>query len=172
MTSRASFENLAVPAVRKGTAKPRRPRAKALRPLEGESQRAILDVLECVPGVFAERSNTGVAKLPGKGGKLRPVTFGMPGGPDIRCCVRTAQGLGIALALEVKRPREKQNDNQIAWERDFVAAGGIYRVVTSPEEALAAVAMARKATTPQEPVHDICGKPLSKCLCRESGGLE
>lgn len=116
----------------KAPKKPRAPKPKGLK--EQEIQKQILDWLETVPRLFAERQNTGVAYLKGKKGTMRPVSFSQLGAPDIRVCVR-----GAYLALEVKRPGEKQNENQLAWQADFERGEGIYRVVSSLEDAMKVV---------------------------------
>lgn len=141
---------------------PKKPRTLAAVTLsESQIQKAILDVLAHMPGVFAERQNTGASKASytNKAGvtKGRFTQFSRPGAPDIRVCVA-----GRYIALEVKGPGGKQNENQVAWQRDFERAGGKYAVVTSVSEAVAAVRVTVKTC-------DICTRPLAECLCRETG---
>lgn len=78
------------------------------------------------------RNNTGATATP-SGGWLQ---YGLgTGGADIIGCVA-----GRAVALEVKRPTVgKQSPAQRAWQDQWTAAGGIYRVVTCPRDAMAVV---------------------------------
>lgn len=102
-------------------AKPRK--AKLPRVKESDIQSAILQSLEYRRDVVCWRSNTGAAQLPGKGGVMRPVFFGLPGAGDIVGLIRP---WGTHLEIEVKRPGGKQNENQRAHETRVLAAGGIY----------------------------------------------
>lgn len=60
----------------------------------------------------------------------RKIRFGLPGQSDI-------QGVldGLWIGIEVKRPGEKQQENQVIFQRAVEAAGGFYCVATSDEEA-------------------------------------
>ena len=73
------------------------------------------------------RQNSGGAKKGDRWIKIAP-----RGTADILgvCC-------GIPLALEVKRPKEQANPYQTQWRAWWEAAGGVYRVVRSWQEALA-----------------------------------
>ena len=57
-----------------------------------------------------------------------------PGSADLIVCHQ-----GRFIALEVKKPKEKQSDDQREWEAELRRAGGRYYVVTSPGEAVVAV---------------------------------
>ncbi len=92
---------------------------------ESDIQAEIIAALKQLPGVMVERSNTGV-----RGG----IRFGTPGGPDLRLIVR-----GLAVFAECKRPGQRQSIDQREWQLRCESAGGRYSVVTSVDEALAAV---------------------------------
>jgi hypothetical protein len=62
----------------------------------------------------------------------RPLLAGVPGIADIM-----GVAAGRAVALEVKDWQGRQETSQVRFERAFTAAGGAYRVVRSPEEAVA-----------------------------------
>lgn len=110
---------------------------------------AILDALRSVPGVVAWRNNTGAVTVPARNGsKRRFVRFGQPGMSDIigwrreYIAAMGAQTYGhcaLFLALEVKRPGKCATPEQAAFLKQVSAAGGIAAVVTSVDEALAAV---------------------------------
>lgn len=80
-----------------------------------------------------QRNNSAFFLL-GEGDSKRAVRAGSKWAADIiGCCC------GVAVALEVKRPGEKQTDEQKQWETLWTRAGGVYRVVSSPSEARAVV---------------------------------
>lgn len=92
------------------------------------------------------RNNTGATRT-AAGGFMR---YGLgPGGADIIGCA-----YGAAIALEVKREGEYQTADQRDWQARWERAGGQYRVVRSPSEALAVItalrgpARCRDAATP------------------------
>lgn len=86
------------------------------------------------PGVVLHRSNSAVLRTP-SGGFIRA---GAPGMADI-----TGVAYGRPVALEVKVPGGKQSPEQKRWEAWWVAAGGVYAVVTSPSEARKVLAKVR-----------------------------
>lgn len=91
--------------------------------LETPLVRAILDALRSC-GVCAWRCNTG-----GYRARMR----GAPNGtPDVLGYLRG----GTLLALEVKRPGETRNPDQVAWGERAAAAGVRYAVVHSVSEAV------------------------------------
>lgn len=57
-----------------------------------------------------------------------------PGSPDLVACVR-----GRYVGLEVKTDTGRVSAEQRAWGDDLERAGGVYRVVRSVAEAIAAV---------------------------------
>lgn len=116
---------------------------------EAEVQRAILDYLRTVPGVYAFRCNSRVVRMPGQGGHERLVRFGVKGLPDILGW----QSLGGPLvqpfgewrlarflAIEVKRPGEPPSPAQLAFLELLRRAGGIAVVASSVEDVVAALA--------------------------------
>ena len=63
------------------------------------------------------------------------------GTPDILSVIK-----GFAVAIEVKGPGDTQRQSQIAWQREWIAAGGLYFICTEcTEEFLDIVAMAVEA---------------------------
>ena len=81
------------------------------------------------------RNNTGATKT--KSGGF--VVYGLgKGGADIVGVV-----YGYPVAIEVKKPGEKQRPEQRAWQEDWERAGGVYVVMTSQEQALELLSMVR-----------------------------
>jgi len=103
-------------------------RAKART--ETEIVRAILEYLRA-RGCWAERRNSRVLMLPGKGGRLRPVRFGgVKGASDI-----IAIGpQGRFIAIEVKRPGEHATPEQAAYLAEIRRHGGVGLVATSAQD--------------------------------------
>lgn len=95
-------------------------------PTEAEIQAQCLAYL-ALGGFVHWRSNTGAARLPGKGGRTRLVRFGTPGVSDI---LGVLPG-GRFLAIEVKRPGGKLSAEQAAFLSRVRMAGGLALVVTS-----------------------------------------
>lgn len=91
---------------------------------EKDIQRACLDWL-AAKRYFFYRQNTGAVKTP----EGRFFRFGANGSPDI-VVVRKGQYVGI----EVKGPKGKQSEAQVAFQKDLEAAGGKYLLVHSIEE--------------------------------------
>jgi len=108
------------------------PRAQARS--ETEIVASILIYLR-VHGFWAERRNSRVLMLPGKGGRLRPVRFGVKGGSDI-----IAIGLqGRFMAIEVKRPGEKATVEQDMYLREIRRHAGIGIVATCVQDVATAL---------------------------------
>lgn len=63
------------------------------------------------------------------------------GTPDIVGYLRTS---GSFVGIEVKRPGEKPTSVQVAAGRAIVAAGGVWLVVTSAQEAVDGISRAGK----------------------------
>jgi hypothetical protein len=61
-----------------------------------------------------------------------PIVAGCPGIPDIMGIMN-----GRSIGLEVKTLTGKQEDTQVRFQRVYEGKGGIYRVVRSPEDAVA-----------------------------------
>jgi hypothetical protein len=102
-------------------------------PLEKEVLRQCLQCLGLV-GAFCWRNNTGALPAVGKGGKVFPMRFGLPGSSDIlgllpACPGRPEIPAGRFLAVETKRPGEKPTLAQEAF-----LAGGLALVVHSADE--------------------------------------
>lgn len=104
---------------------------------EGRVVAACLALLR-VFGIFAWRSNTGRANLPGRGGKMRSVQFGEPGAPDIMGILPGGRFLGV----ECKRPLgpkggtggSEQTPEQVAFQVSTSDAGGLYVLARSSED--------------------------------------
>lgn len=95
----------------------------------------ILKALGQIEGVKAFRLNVGFARsVKGHG-----VRFGVPGMADILVLVGDRY-----LWLEVKTPSGRQSKQQEAFQQAVESIGGLYRVVKSVDEALAAVEEARR----------------------------
>jgi len=97
---------------------------------EQQVQQQILAAIGARPGALVWRNNTGAAR----DGRGRLVRFGTPGAPDIMAIVR-----GRFVAIEVKATGGRLSARQRAWRDACEAAGGIYRVCRSVDDALAAI---------------------------------
>lgn len=103
--------------------------AVMVAPSETQIQAACLAALKLAfPRGWFHRNNTA-----GRKGRLGTVGLGK-GGPDIVGCVD-----GWMVAVEVKRPKEKQRPGQVEWQKQHEDAKGIYVVVRSPQEAVDSV---------------------------------
>ena len=132
---------------------PLRKRKRPARPREVPIMLEILQALAHEPGVNAWRNNTGALH----DGRGRLVTFGLAmGSADIvgivECVVAPHDNglliptwcrLGRFVGLEVKRPGKRATDDQERWLETIRRGGGFACVVTSVEEALAAIGRAR-----------------------------
>lgn len=103
---------------------------RTVRPAVRESdiQRWARQALKTAGIYFVEINHTAQAR-----GAQRGTT---PGCSDF---VALQPGTGRFVALEFKVPGGKLSDNQIAFRDSVVAAGGIYAVIESAEQAIAAV---------------------------------
>lgn len=114
---------------------------------ENRCQAGCLKILQ-MWGWFAWRNNTGVAMLPGRGGKPRPVVFGQKGSPDILAFRRApwsmpdspeAMPCVLALGVECKSERGRQSPEQKLWAQRWEMAGGVYLLVRSSDEMVRAM---------------------------------
>lgn len=94
---------------------------------ETDLQRAILERLALIPGLVVWRSNTGVSR---SGGRF--VRFGIKGQGDITGLLPG----GKRLELEVKLPGGKVSPEQVEFGARINAAGGLWAVVRSVDEAV------------------------------------
>ena len=97
---------------------------------ETELMRHILVALNQLPDALFWRVNVGV----GAGPDGRMTRYGLPGQADIAGVLR-----GQHVEIEVKTPAGRQSQQQIRWQRAVERAGGVYVVVRSVDEALAAL---------------------------------
>ncbi|MFQ5445181.1 MAG: VRR-NUC domain-containing protein [Nitrospinales bacterium] len=95
---------------------------------ESVIQHQILSYLGHI-GVFCYRSNTGGARLPGKGGRPQFVRFGVRGHPDI-----VAVYDGKYVGIEVKSEKGRQTKYQRWFQEDLEEAGGVYLLARSVED--------------------------------------
>lgn len=88
-------------------------------------------------GAFVWRNNSRTVMVPGKGGKMRPMFFGLPGSPDI-----IGVWNGRAVGIECKRPLgprggtggSVQTPEQVSFQREFERAGGLYVLARSSQD--------------------------------------
>ena len=85
-------------------------------------------------GIEAFRMNTGMAMLPGRGGKLQPVRFGKKGLPDI-CGYLDG---GRALFVEVKSATGKLRPEQVVFLERAERCGCKVVVARSVDDLIAA----------------------------------
>lgn len=88
--------------------------------------------------IMAWRSNSGVAWLPGKGGRSRPVRFGVPGQADITGILPD----GRRLEVETKRPGAKPRPEQLAFLDGIRSSGGVALWVSSVDRLAEALDLA------------------------------
>lgn len=101
--------------------------------IETPVMRAVLVAITALPGVMAWRNQTGAGRTPDG----RWITFGLKGSADIIGACR-----GRAIAIETKRPRGgKWEDQQRRFASAWEAAGGLYILARSVDDALAALAL-------------------------------
>ena len=101
-------------------------------------------------GEFVWRNQSRTIMVPGKGGKMRPMFFGLPGSPDLIGVWR-----GRAIGVECKKPLgpkggtrgSVQSEEQIAFQCEFERAGGIYILARGVEDVEAALAKAEGVAT-------------------------
>ena len=83
-------------------------------------------------GIFW-RNNTGVGKsMDGK----RTIRFGCPGSGDILGCL---DGRFVSVEVKTPAPGSSQEESQRRFQRAFEAAGGLYIVARSPDEAISKI---------------------------------
>lgn len=116
------------------------------------SEKSILNealvLVSALPETLAWRNNTGMAwqgqQRPVRVGQTlhvergmvvlidaRPITFGLPGSADILGVSR-----GRAIAVETKALWGKQREQQALFQRAFSAAGGLYGLAYTPQQAV------------------------------------
>ena len=93
---------------------------------ERDIQASIIEFLT-FKGIFHYRNNSGGAM--GKGNHF--IRFGTPGSPDVICVVR-----GRYVGIEVKRHGGKLRESQEVFRAALEAAGGLYWIFTSLDEAV------------------------------------
>src|SRR5262245_13728790 len=94
--------------------------------------RDVLDAVKPLEGGHFSRNNTGLAWLPGRGGKLQPARFGEEGAADILGC-----WLGRVVGIECKTSTGRQRPAQGRWQEKIEKAGGLYILARSAADALA-----------------------------------
>lgn len=99
---------------------------------EGYVQSAILEYL-AIEKVWHVRLNSRTVRLPGRGGKERPVFFGSPGMADILATPTIVVGSAgddytapLPLWIECKGPNGKQTPDQKLFEESVIGAGHFY----------------------------------------------
>lgn len=90
---------------------------------------ACLDTLRKL-GIFAWRNNSGAAMLPGRGGAMMPVRFGLKGSSDILGIIDG----GRFLAVECKQPKKYPTKEQRAFLAAVKDHGGCALVVRSVDD--------------------------------------
>lgn len=85
------------------------------------------------------RQNSGATKIANRFLRSAPA-----GTADIIGVVKSEQCGGVPVALEVKTETGRQEPSQKTWEAMWTAAGGVYAIVRSPNEAMAVVNRIRR----------------------------
>lgn len=84
------------------------------------------------------RNNSRTVMMPGKGGRMRPMFFGLPGSPDIIGILPGGRFIGV----ECKKPLgpkggtngSVQSPDQAAFQRECERVGGIYILARSMDD--------------------------------------
>ena len=88
-------------------------------------QKAALDWLSTIPGIYFFRSGAGMVKTE----EGRVFKTGKPGCPDITVCKD-----GRFLGLEIKTPTGRQSATQKLAQLQIEEAGGEYHIIKSIDE--------------------------------------
>lgn len=99
---------------------------KKILPKEKEIQQTIIEWL-LLKKIFHWRQNSGAFKTE-TGGFYK---MGIVGAPDIFILKD-----GVIYGCEVKNKAGKQNDNQIAFQKQFTKAGGVYFIARDVEDVI------------------------------------
>lgn len=67
-------------------------------------------------------------------GPKRPVRSAPDGTPDLLGVIRRANGIGQAFGIEVKAPKGRQREAQLAFQRAWEQRGGIYILAKSVDD--------------------------------------
>ena len=94
-------------------------------------------------GAFVWRNQSRTINMPGVGGKLRPMFFGLPGSPDILGMLAGGRFVGV----ECKQPlgpkggdsHSRQSDDQKAFQRECERVGGLYVLARSVDDVIEAL---------------------------------
>lgn len=113
---------------------------------ENEIQRRVMIALGAEPDLILFKNSVGRAKfISEETGSAHTVPFGlMVSSPDLVGILRAPNGLGIWFCLELKVPGEKPTPDQVKCHEIWRQFGALVYVVTSVEEARAALADARR----------------------------
>jgi len=103
---------------------------------ENQVQSACQKFLQ-LKGAFVWRNQSRTIMVPGKGGKPRPMFFGLPGSPDLIGVLN-----GRAIGVECKKPLgprgghggSVQTSEQKAFQDEFERAGGLYILARSVDD--------------------------------------
>lgn len=94
-------------------------------------QKAVLDYLGTIPGIYFFRAAAGAVKT----STGRFFKTGRKGLPDIVCCVpkKTDNGrmVGVFIGLEIKTEKGRQSPAQMEAEKQIEKAGGHYYIIRS-----------------------------------------
>lgn len=94
-------------------------------------QRAVLDYLQTIPGIFFFRAAVGAVTT----STGRFFKTGKKGLPDIVCCIprKTDNGrmVGVFVGLEIKTEKGRQSPVQKMVEKQICEAGGHYYIIRS-----------------------------------------
>lgn len=88
-------------------------------------------VIKAIKELSAGRANEALQTLKSS----RPVTYGVPGSPDLQGFIKL-NGRAVYLGIEVKKEGGTQEATQRNFQRMILSAGGFYFVAKSAEEAI------------------------------------
>jgi len=97
-------------------------------------QRAVLDWLQSLDGIYFFRSGAGQVKT--ESGRF--FKTGKPGCPDVTVCCGF-DGIGLFVGLEIKTSVGRQSASQKKAEEEIKNAGGRYYIIRNIDEAKNAI---------------------------------
>lgn len=94
----------------------------------------LIKISKLFPNAWAWRNNRVDAMAVGIGGRIRRVSAGMDGQPDIAIVLGPMSRFG---GVEVKAGKDRLRESQLNWQAKILSMGGFYLVCRSVPDTLA-----------------------------------
>jgi hypothetical protein len=101
----------------------------------------LIEIPKRFPNIRVWRNNRVDAMVPGRGGKLRRVQAGIDGQADLSGIIGPH---GVRLEIEIKAGKDRQSDEQIAFQEMIERRGGVYIIAGTVEGCLTLLGMSCK----------------------------